>query len=462
MTRNLSHKTNFSLQRLRGFSILLVLGFHLQIIVPQFGYLGVDIFFVISGFLMYSLYPKFSNLLEIKEFYNRRFVRIMPAYLFVVVLTTLAGLFVLKPFEKTELLRTLVPNSLFVSNFVFWAKEQYFATSSFRPFLNFWSLCIELQFYLVFPFLVKLLTSSLKYRVICVSIFLASIISTLVVDEISPQTSFFFLPFRLWEFGIGIFFAWVSSKRLIRVRNRVRKHIISLLIISIFYLFECGYIIPTTFISKFLVVFLSGLWLLHTQVSIEKSSPSRLLNLIGDYSYSIYLLHFPIIILINYSPFTGNSLGFKTLESFVLIVSLIILLSLVLRKYVEKPFYDIARIKQILLSYLILLFVFSTMQLNAFRVATFGISFEAKNIAMSQYDRSQFRCGTFYRILFVRPLLNHSDYCEIGKVNKPQVGSKAKVALLIGNSHADAIKRDRKSTRLNSSHEWISRMPSSA
>ena len=142
----------------------MVFGFHLNLPGFKFGFLGVDIFFVISGFLMMKIYSTLG-IKNIKQFYLKRFLRLTPAYLVVSLLTTfIFSIFVL-PYEKISLVSQNFFASILASNFYYWTENQYFVGSGLRPLLTFWSLALEIQFYLILPFIFLLMKRSMKLLV---------------------------------------------------------------------------------------------------------------------------------------------------------------------------------------------------------------------------------------------------------------------------------------------------------
>jgi peptidoglycan/LPS O-acetylase OafA/YrhL len=120
--------------------------FHLDLELFKSGFLGVDVFFVISGFLMSILY-KDSNALD---FYKKRAKRLLPGYYFTMFLAIFIAVFVVNPIDFKELLKETLFASLFLSNIGFLNMDSYYSTTKFRPLLHFWSLSVEIQFYLLF------------------------------------------------------------------------------------------------------------------------------------------------------------------------------------------------------------------------------------------------------------------------------------------------------------------------
>lgn len=144
MSRELEIRSD--IQVLRGVAIVLVVLYHLDIKGFELGFLGVDIFFVISGFLIAKIAPHQN----ISDFLMRRIRRLAPSYFFTLFVVTTIVFFYTIPADSNQFLERLPFHFFGLSNFSFWAENSYFTLSSFRPLLNLWSLAVELQFYLMF------------------------------------------------------------------------------------------------------------------------------------------------------------------------------------------------------------------------------------------------------------------------------------------------------------------------
>ena len=136
------------LQILRGIAVLLVLFYHLNFVGFGNGFLGVDLFLVLSGYLMANLAETTSPL----EFYKRRISRLLPAYLVTILITSLIVLFLTVPSDANQRLSRIWFDLGGLSNIGFWLENSYFESNSFKPLLNLWSLGLEIQFYLIAPF----------------------------------------------------------------------------------------------------------------------------------------------------------------------------------------------------------------------------------------------------------------------------------------------------------------------
>ena len=413
------------LQFLRGISVILVFLYHLKIPGFQNGFLGVDIFFVLSGFLMAKLAEKASPL----EFYSRRLKRLLPAYLVVIFFTTLIVSIITIPSDSNQRTDRIFYDLLALSNISFWSENSYFESNAFRPLLNLWSLAVELQFYLLAPFILPFLK---KRKLLLGLVILLSLLGSMVLITISPKTSFFMLPTRLWEFLFGAFAAWHF------VRNSTPKVCLLLGLLSalcLFFVFAF-YPLPNDSLdvitghpslAALLVVISTTILLIYSIdkfISI-KFFMSRIFIKLGDYSYSIYLTHFPIIVLVNYVPFGATRLGFEGTADLITIVLLTIFTSYLLFNYVEKIRYT----KYASISILLIIAVCLSMIYLAPKINSSNFSKNELLIYNAWKDRSVYRCGKINRLL--NPT---SKVCTLGDEFE---GGRV---LLLGDSHADTIK----------------------
>ena len=186
-------KFRTDIQIIRGVSVLLVVLFHLGFSVFKIGFLGVDIFFVISGFLMAVLYDGKNK----TAFFKRRAIRLLPAYYTVILVTLLVSFLINTPNETGQVVEQAIFASIFSSNIGFWMQNSYFSTTEFNPLLHLWSLGVEIQFYLIVPLLAWFFR---KNKYLLIASLLASLLLCLLIVGISPKTSFFMMPLRIWEF----------------------------------------------------------------------------------------------------------------------------------------------------------------------------------------------------------------------------------------------------------------------
>lgn len=202
---------------LRAIAVLSVLIFHSELGFGGGGYLGVDIFFVISGFLITSLLLKDigSGQFHILAFWERRVRRILPALVVVMAASLVAGWFLLMPNDFKELGQSALAQALLVANGYFSRQSGYFdQAATYKPLLHTWSLSVEEQFYLLFPWLL-MATRRLPRRLLMAGILLAGGVSFVAGDFYPnhPALNFYMLPGRAWELLLGAFLAMMPVPR---------------------------------------------------------------------------------------------------------------------------------------------------------------------------------------------------------------------------------------------------------
>lgn len=387
--------------------------------------MGVDIFFVVSGYLMAVLYKNQSTL----EFFTRRAKRLLPAYYVVIVATLIANFMFNTPNETKQVVDQSLYSSLFLSNFGFWYQNSYFSKDEFNPLLHLWSLAVEVQFYLIVPLLAWLFSKSKLYLPLVI---LASLSTCFIALTVSPKTSFFITPFRVWEFLFGYAVAsyysnnslltswrWLGAGALIFIFTIPAFHIDGK---SLSFLHGHPGLFSLLVVAATAVILAFGL-----PKSIEYSLPAKVLSKIGDYSYSIYLVHFPVIVIGLSAPFSGTVLEVDTLSQAWPIVFIIVVGSLLLHKFVEKgrPPSKIWR-SSLLASFSVVIIALLLSSLQSF-----SISDEERKIFGAFENRSEYRCGKLVRITDPSAVS-----CSLSLVDSESSNS----VLLVGNSHADSIK----------------------
>ncbi|AZA47437.1 acyltransferase [Chryseobacterium carnipullorum] len=292
------------IQGIRGLAFLLVFIFHLNHNWLPGGFIGVDIFFVISGFLMTSIIieQKNNNTFSFYDFYIRRLKRIFPAYLFFIIIVAAVGFFIYLDRDFWMFQKSVGTSALFISNILFSRGDSYFGSRlEDNPFLHTWSLSIEMQFYLLLP-LILIFT---KRRYLTALILLIIFFLTIYVDismYISNETSakYFSLLARIPEFLVGAFFSLRFKNKISfsRINNNIISSLsLAVLILSAFLIDKNTFfpgtlaLIPTVATASLLVVgdnFISDFF------------TGKITTYIGETSYSLYLWHWPIIAFIRY------------------------------------------------------------------------------------------------------------------------------------------------------------------
>jgi len=327
---------------LRAVAVLSVILFHTGLGVMPGGYVGVDIFFVISGFLITNII--FQELNEdrfsLTTFYERRIRRIFPAFFVVVFASTLAAWFILTPGELKDYSQSVLASSIFLSNIYFFLKTDYFATNSEElPLLHTWSLSLEEQFYAFFPLLMialffinrKLITE------VIITLLLISLTYSLFIGVKDATFNFYMLPTRGWELLAGSLLAikypylrgLVMSKTTL---SSLLELLGALAIIGSIMLLDSESVFPG--LTTIPVVFGTFLLILtmHKKSIIGKVLSSRHAVGLGLVSYSAYLIHQPLFVYVRLIDISDNSI------LIILLVPISLILAYLSWKYVEQPF----------------------------------------------------------------------------------------------------------------------------
>jgi len=172
---------------LRAIAVLSVIFYHLKISLFGGGFIGVDIFFVISGYLITSiiLSEKEKGIFDLKKFLIKRIKRLLPAIIFVSIFTVILGFLILSPDDLKNFSKSVISSVFFVSNLLYWTESNYFNTvSEFKPFLHTWSLGVEMTFYLIWPIILIFLIKFFKTTRIIIFLIISSIISIIFIEYI--------------------------------------------------------------------------------------------------------------------------------------------------------------------------------------------------------------------------------------------------------------------------------------
>lgn len=323
---------------LRAVSVTLVVLFHYGCARVTGGFVGVDVFFVISGFLITSILATATP--SIAEFYARRVRRIIPALLFVIGTTLLVGHATLPGSERAELDQSAFYSSVSLANFYFLANTGYFDTAAdLQPLLHIWSLAVEEQFYMVWPFLflglVWLTRGRPRLLLWAFGLLIAVSFAVSVHRVFHDKASAFFLPdSRAWEFGVGALLAMVPP---LAARGWMSElmPLSGLAMIAYSALTLTG---DSNFpgLNAALPCVGAGLVVCRTTApgvvaAALGSSPVRFVGLI---SYSLYLWHWPVLVFFRHWNEGGMP---STLEATALGATSVVL-SVLTWKYIETPF----------------------------------------------------------------------------------------------------------------------------
>jgi peptidoglycan/LPS O-acetylase OafA/YrhL len=309
---------------LRAIAIILVILYHLGFPMFSGGYIGVDIFFVISGFLITSIIlPSVNNNdFSILDFFSRRIRRIFPILFFVLIVTTFFSYFLLKPQLFYLFINSSISSALFFSNFFFYSKTGYFDQLSYdNPLFHTWSLSLEEQFYIFFPLLILVIHKffNRRYFYIFFILIIISLSASITLFNINKNASFYFTPSRVWELFFGGMIA-VLPPNIILFKLIYRK-ILSLLgfifVLLSLIIFDENSIHPG--IITILPVLGSSLIILfaNQQTFFGKILASKTFSFVGLISYSLYLWHIPLNVFLKI-VINPNSIYFVIIYFFLL------------------------------------------------------------------------------------------------------------------------------------------------
>jgi peptidoglycan/LPS O-acetylase OafA/YrhL len=332
------------IQALRGIAVLLVLLFHAKIGGLAAGYLGVDIFFVLSGYLIAGLVAKriaearFSFL----EFYLNRAKRLLPAAYVVYAVTTVAAYWLLVDAEFQALLRPLWGALTFTANISLWGNTDYFGSSAkLNALLHVWSLSLEEQFYILLP--LALFLTPRRYWIILIALGgLASLALCFYFAPRSPVAAFYLVPTRAWELALGALLALVVQARgapanaapLTLAGGKLigTSALIALIATPVF---APGAMLGSVHpgLDAVFVCVVTGVLIMVPSVFLFQGIVARTLARLGDISYAVYLVHWPLFALAT-NAYLEQA---PPLEVRLGLLILAVLLAIVLYRWVEEP-----------------------------------------------------------------------------------------------------------------------------
>ena len=323
---------------LRALAVLSVLFYHVGFELVSGGFLGVDIFFVISGYLITNiLLTELRNeRFSIRDFYERRARRILPA-LFIVILFSLPfAWFWMLPSQMKDFSQSIVSILTFSSNFLFWLETDYFsADANLKPMLHTWSLGVEEQYYIIFPLFLFFLWQRFKSKLAVIFILLTLL--SLGLSEFAwrnyPSANFYFPVFRAWELLVGGLAALAVKNK--PSSNDFMSAIGLFAVILSVFMYNDTIPIPSIYglvpiIGTFLIIVFAG-----PQTIVRKILSYKLLAGIGLISYSTYLWHQPVIAFVKL-----KYLNEIDLSSSILITTVTIVLACASYIFIERPFRD--------------------------------------------------------------------------------------------------------------------------
>ena len=329
---------------LRALAVLPVILFHAGLNIFKGGFIGVDVFFVISGYLITTIIisEKNAGTFSLTNFYERRIRRILPALYFVMIISFVFAWFWMLPSDMKDFSDTLLTIPIFASNILFWRDQiGYFnAPAQFKPFIHTWSLAVEEQYYLLFPLFI-ITTWQLSKRYLLVTLIFIAIVSFIFAEwgsHYKPVASFLNLPTRAWELLLGSCIAFYLVKyKYIKIGKLTGQFLSAVGLFLILYgIFKFSkntpfpgvYALVPTIGAALIILFAS-----HENL-VGKFLGSLPMVSIGLISYSAYLWHQPLF------AFARNRAMTLELNNQLLVALCIscLILAYITWRFVEKPF----------------------------------------------------------------------------------------------------------------------------
>jgi len=409
---------------LRALAVVPVILFHAGFENFSGGFVGVDIFFVISGYLITTIIVNeiIAGKFSLVNFYERRARRILPALYVIALITAVFASVILLPTDLISFGKSLISIPVFSSNFFFWSERGYFGPSTeLKPMVHTWSLAVEEQFYIIYPLLLLFLISKRTLlTVVMLSLFILSLALSWYLTKLHFETAFY-LPFaRAWELfagGFAAFYMLRNYKALPRALSDVLTFVgVGLIFFAIF-----------TFDSSTPFPSLNAAYPVTGTVMIIVSSGNavylkRLLSLkpmvkVGLLSYSLYLIHQPVFALARHlDRFEGNEI--------TLIIACLALAWLSFR-FVEAPFRSKNRIAAIT--------IFKLAAITSVVVMCVGLFFVQSRGLISKYDTQDQKIMAQFSALST---YNMSRFYDLEMIDFSE--NKTNI-LLVGDSHARDI-----------------------
>ncbi|MDR3751455.1 MAG: acyltransferase family protein [Terracidiphilus sp.] len=288
---------------LRAVAVLSVFAFHIGGSYIPGGFVGVDVFFVISGYLISTI--MFADIaasrFSVLKFYERRIRRIFPALFGMLIVFSVVAWFYLLPTEFVDYAKSLLAATTSASNFYFWQHSGYFDSPTSSPLLHTWSLAVEEQFYILFPVFLIIVRRFFpqRLRIAVVVLFFASLIASVVTVHYNPDTAFYMPYTRAWELLLGTV---ISLGMLPRMDSAILRNLATFAGIGMIAYAAFFYTPDTPFPGLAALLPCVGSALIIRAGEFGSSIVNRVLSwrpvvFIGLISYSLYLWHWPVIIM---------------------------------------------------------------------------------------------------------------------------------------------------------------------
>jgi len=413
---------------LRALAVIPVIFFHLGLETFSGGFVGVDVFFVISGFLITTLLLKDlkNGTFSLSNFWLRRAKRILPAIFFVIILSIPWAWLSMLPQNFSDYSLSILATLLFSSNIFFWFKSGYFSPSSEEiPLLHTWSLAVEEQFYIFFP-LILLLFWKYKKKYLIIFI-LALSVSSFILSEFGwrydANLNFYLTPFRIWELLLGSITAFILLEKEYKKSNAISLLALSMIIIP-FFTYSHSTPVPSYFALLPTLGTCIFLIFSSSNIFVGKLLSSKPIALVGLMSYSLYLVHQPVL-----AYFRIFMIDLSQIRFAVCALLIITFLSYLSYNFIEKPFRHLKKEKTptFLISLASIFIPLTLFSFFGYYNQGYKFRFNIPDTVHDSIKRSELQKLCFGK----KNMHNRSDWkCELGLKNK-------KTSFFIfGDSHA--------------------------
>ena len=451
---------------LRAIAVCAVILYHAQIIILgqkpfKGGFIGVDIFFVISGYLITSLILKeliITGSFSFKNFYERRVRRILPALLVVILVSLPFAWMYLLPNSFVDFSKSVLYSLGFSSNFYFhFSGQQYGAESELLiPFLHTWSLSVEEQYYILFP--IVLLITFKYFRKYLIHILIFGFFISLGLAEWTsrnyPSASFYFLHTRMWELIAGSILAYFEIKQGHRSQNKLFNLIMPsiglFLIIFTIIFFKLHFPHPSLYSLPAILGVCLIIWFSNSNEIVTKLLSTRVFVGVGLISYSLYLWHYPIFAFVRINEISEGNLPLS------LLLVIITVLSILTYYLIEQPTRNKNFNFKLLSSSIVISFLISIIfSINVLDKAGYKNRLPeilAKNLEQDIFKRNIFEeSWRFWHLLKNENgehCFNNTNRCSFNTSSSQKV-------YLVGDSHAGSIMYDLKKKIIDKNYQFI-------
>ena len=415
------------IQGLRALAATLVLIFHAKFISG--GFIGVDIFYVISGFLITGLLLKELNAtgrISLKAFYLRRSKRLLPASFLVLFVTALFAWLVLPPISRGSIGRDLIATTLYISNYLFawWENDYQNLNATPSPFIHYWSLAVEEQFYIFWPLFIIGLAKLKSARKFLIGFSLVTVITFALgvwLTIVTPIWAFYSLPTRAWELSVGALIALLPALR----RQSRLLAILGVIALGVSALWFNE---STAFPGTYALLPVLGTAALLSSIGawpnpLKWLATNRVSVWLGKISYPLYLWHWPVLVL----PIALFTRDLNLWERITALLVTVVLADLTTR-FVEEPL----RVKnfaprRIVISTVVAMAAALLIGFGIAKTTTSSILVDGKQVTLASIESRPTPYDDGCHLNYNQSV---SPLCEFGKLDSNRT------VVLYGDSHA--------------------------